>query len=188
MEGAELELFERTLRRATDTHSGAALDAALSELGWHEALAGHARDVVGLLFEHQGRAGTTSSALDDVLAGALGIDAPGTAVVLPAMGRFDPPGREEAGRLVVDGVGTARVVDAQSAVVAVASGASTTCAVVERSALECRAVAGMDPWLGLVRVTGDVGAFSPVEWEEEEGWPGAVPQARLALSHQLIGA
>ncbi len=45
MEAAELELFDRTLRRATDAHTGAALDAALAELGWHEALA--ARPTVG---------------------------------------------------------------------------------------------------------------------------------------------
>ena len=33
MDGADLELFERSLRHATETHTGAALDAALDELG-----------------------------------------------------------------------------------------------------------------------------------------------------------
>ena len=33
MEGAELDLFDRAVRRATGSASGAALDAALADLG-----------------------------------------------------------------------------------------------------------------------------------------------------------
>ena len=37
MHDDDLELFERSLHHATDTCSGAALDAELTELGWHDA-------------------------------------------------------------------------------------------------------------------------------------------------------
>ena len=66
--GEELELFERSLAKATSTCTGAELDAALVDLGWHDALTDDRRAAVSLLFELQGRAGATSSALHDVVA------------------------------------------------------------------------------------------------------------------------
>ena len=65
--GEDLELFARSLERATSTCTGAELDAALVDVGWHDALAVDRRAAVSLLFELQGRAGTTSSALHDVV-------------------------------------------------------------------------------------------------------------------------
>ena len=38
MGGDDLELFERSLRAATEQHTGDALDAAVAELGWDDAL------------------------------------------------------------------------------------------------------------------------------------------------------
>src|SRR5207237_4964238 len=75
MDRDDLELFERSLRNATESHTGAALDAALVDLGWHEALAFELRAAVETLFEQQGSANVTSSALDDVLRNGLGVDA-----------------------------------------------------------------------------------------------------------------
>ena len=75
MDRDDLELFERSLRNATESHTGAALDAALVDLGWHEALAFEPRAAVETLFEQQGSANVTSSALDDVLRNGLGVDA-----------------------------------------------------------------------------------------------------------------
>ena len=37
MDAAERDLFGRNLGRATGAHSGAALDAALVDMGWHQA-------------------------------------------------------------------------------------------------------------------------------------------------------
>ena len=90
MDAEDRELFDRSLAHATATHSGPALDAALEDLGWADALAEDPATAVGLLFEHQGRANATSSALDRVLADALGVET--DAVVLPVLGRTDPPG------------------------------------------------------------------------------------------------
>ena len=38
MDAADLDLYERSLRHATERHTGAALDVALDELGWSELL------------------------------------------------------------------------------------------------------------------------------------------------------
>ncbi len=38
IEGHDLELFERSLRNATELHTGDALDTALADLGWRDAL------------------------------------------------------------------------------------------------------------------------------------------------------
>jgi Acyl-CoA dehydrogenase, C-terminal domain len=74
MDGTERELFERALRHATTTHctDAAALDAALEEMGWIDALVSDRRTAVSVLFECQGAAAATSSGLDHVLGTVLG--------------------------------------------------------------------------------------------------------------------
>ena len=85
MDDDELTVFREGLRHATATSSGEALDAALEELGWRDALAVDRRVAVSTLFELLGRADATSSALDLVVVDALGLSADGAAhVVLPA--------------------------------------------------------------------------------------------------------
>ncbi|MBV8982214.1 MAG: acyl-CoA dehydrogenase [Acidimicrobiia bacterium] len=83
MDAGELELFRAALRQATSSHSGKALDDALAELGWRDALAADRRVAVSTLFELQGQANATSSALDVVMA-----EGP---VVLPPLGSCDQP-------------------------------------------------------------------------------------------------
>ncbi len=61
MEAAERELFESGVRRAAETSSDDALDAALDELGWPDALAADPRIAVSVLFECQGAANVTSA-------------------------------------------------------------------------------------------------------------------------------
>ena len=73
MDGADLELFERSLRHATEQHTGAALDAALDELGWREALADDPRAASRCCSSSRAPANATSSALDHVVAHALGL-------------------------------------------------------------------------------------------------------------------
>ena len=129
MDGEELELFAKGLADTTARASGAALDAALDDLGWLDALATDRRAAVSLLFEAQGRAGSTSSALHHVLVTALGRDAdPALGVVLP-------------GGLGLEGLGRCR-----SAVVAGG--------VVDVGDLELQPIGGIDPALGLVLVVG----------------------------------
>lgn len=189
IEGADRELFERSLRHANESCTGAELDAALAELGWHEALAVDPRTAVSIHFEWQGRANRTSSAIDHVVAAALGIERP-TAVVLPALGQSVPPGRlsddgiDVDDRFNFDGVGTAGLSAAPEVLVTAATGHKAVAAVAPVGALEVRTIGGIDPELGLVRVSGRMAAVQagPVEWS------AAVELARLALAHELVGA
>ena len=88
IEGDDLELFERSLRAATEQHTGALLDAAVADLGWDDALTFDPRAAISCLFELQGEACATSAALDRVIAFALGVELDrDTSVVLPPIGR-----------------------------------------------------------------------------------------------------
>lgn len=177
IDGDDRELFARGLRHATGSTTGAGLDAALAGLGWFEALAADRRTAVSLLFELQGEAGTTSSALDRVLAAALGGDGEAAAVVLPRLGRTGPPANA---RGVIGGLATAAVLDAKHALVAVDGGVAS----VATADLELRPVAGIDPELGLVEVNGEVtGPVAPAA-----PWADAIAVGQVALAHELVGA
>ena len=188
MDGAERELFERAVRRATESGTGAALDDALAELGWADALDTDRAEAVGVLFEAQGAAGVTSAALDLVMATALGVPDPGAAaLVLPPLRRRDAPGRLDSGRCVARGIGTAALARRdRPVVVASATHGAAEAIAFERSALDVTPVQGLDPELGLVLVTGDVAAadaesLGPVDWD------AAVAAGQLAVAHELVG-
>jgi Acyl-CoA dehydrogenase, C-terminal domain len=187
MEDDELALFAGTVTRATDTASGEALDRALEDLGWRDALAADRRAAISLLFDAAGRANATSSALEWLLADALGV-APDTAVVLPRFRTSSPPGLVQSGRCAVSGLGAAALRDHSKALVVATTGEGSVALDVPVDALALRPVAGIDPALGLLDVSGDVEAgpsshpISPSEWD------GAIALGQLALSHELIGA
>jgi hypothetical protein len=189
MDGADLELFERSLRHATEQHTGAALDAALDELGWSEALADDPPAAVSVLFGLQGEAGATSTALDQVLLHALGceVDAP-TAVVLPPIGAWDPPGRLDGELLSVRGVATSRMTATDPALVVAVADGKDVLIQVPASSLVGRAVEGLDPTLGLVEVDArDLRIDTPAT-AVAVGWSSALAAGRVALAHELVGA
>ncbi len=170
LEGEDLELFARSLRAATEQHTGDALDAAVAELGWDDALSFDTRAAVSTLFEAQGEACARSSALDRVVAFALGRELDGdTAVVLPPIGSVDAPATGW------DGAWTR---DRQRARRTWSSGRSST-----RARSRPRAVHGIDPDLGLVEVSGEVDVVDA----EPVDWSAAVQLAQVALAHELIG-
>ncbi len=182
MDRADLELFESSVRRATERHRGADLDAALAQLGWHDALATDAHAAVATLFTSQGRANATSSALDHVLVDALGLGAgDGVRVVFPALGGWTPPATVDRGRVRVNGLVSAVAV---SHLVVASDGVKDVVVAVAAAALTTRSVGGIDPTLGIVEVAGDTAAtdVGPVEWEE------AVRRCQLAIGHELAGA
>jgi hypothetical protein len=185
IEGEDLELFERSLRNATEQHRDDALDAALAELGWYDALSFDRRAAVSLLFELQGEAGATSSALEHVVAFGIGRSLDGsTSVVLPAIGAWNPPARVGDGSIVVRGLTTTT---RPSTMLVARTADDDVAVVVERSALELRPVRGVDPWLGLVEVLGAVDAVGG-EGGEPVAWTDAVALAQLAVGHELVGA
>ena len=198
----ERELFGAAVRRAVEAHAedGAGLDAALRVLGWHDALAADARLAITALFECQGAVHATSSALGHVMRAGLGpyvdpLAAPdeGTvAVVLPALGRWDPPGTV-AGGLVVDGLGGAGLAAASLATVPARGGDGDVVVVVPIGDLAPAPVAALDPWMGLTAVHARQAAkMSPVSLAPVSlapgAWDAAVDLARLALAHELVGA
>jgi hypothetical protein len=199
MDADERELLAKTLGHATAHHTAAALDAALDDLGWREALAADPRTAVSTLFELQGAAGSTSSALDDVLVAALGLDpSPTVAVVLPPLGRCDPPGTAVGTRVTVAGLGTSGLPRRDRAVVVTRAPGSDNdgdgegCAVILTGVgdLRLRAVHGLDPALGVVEVAGVV---APVPGTERAvlpsgTWPAALAAGQRALAHELVGA
>ncbi len=187
MDTAERELFAGAVGRAIETNTDGTLDAALDELGWHDALAADRRVAVSVLFEGQGAANVTSAALDRLLATALVPTATGAAVVLPPLRRCDPPGRVDGDWCHVEGLGTAAFARADTALGGSATGAVVRASVVETRRLECRPVRGLDPALGLVEVTGDVDAATARAGEPAD-WAAAVALGQLALGHELVGA
>ena len=94
MDASELELFERSVGQATENQTGDALDSALLEVGWLDALADDPYTAVSILFPLQGSTNATSRAIEQVVTAALGrppTDA--EAVVLPALGTPTAPGQ-----------------------------------------------------------------------------------------------
>ena len=180
MDAEDRELFDRSLAHATATHTGAALDTALEEIGWADALAEDPRAAVGLLFEHQGRANAASSALDRVLADALGIEGP---VVLPALGHTDAP---DDGR-TVRGLGTAALGRAQAATLVTVGEGGLQLRLIDSTALDLRPVSGIDPTLGLVEVSGDASAGDRSDLDPA-AWHAAIAAGQRALAHELVGA
>jgi hypothetical protein len=184
IDAADLELFEQSLRHANEGRTGSKLDAALVDLGWHDALAVDPHAAISIHFELQGRAGATSSALGHVVASSLGIDEP-MAVVLPALGRWAPPGQRRGDHVVVDGICAFGLAVQDRVLVAAAGGDENVVVVVPASALTVRAVSGLDPDLSVAHVTGEARAAA----ERASGdWGAAVDLARLAVAHELTGA
>jgi len=150
MDHDELELFRVSLQQATAAHTGKALDDALAELGWRDALSADRPAAISILFELQGSANATSSALDLVMADALGVDGP---VALPPLGSLHQPRARGLGLYSFASEG-----------------------------VTVRPIAGIDPELGLVEVSGDLPT------NPSAVWPAAVAAGQVALAHELVGA
>lgn len=195
MEGEDLELFERSLRHAVDHHSGAALDAALEELGWSDALAEDRRAAVSILFELQGRANASSSALGLLFTDALRPDrGPGAGFVFPTIGRWDPPGSVVDGRLRVSGLAAATLTGREFAIVPASPGIDepvdqVIAFTLPTASLTLRPVAGLDPGLGLLLIDAELPTadLSPTVLPTQR-WAGGVDLGRLAVAHELVGA
>lgn len=187
MEAAERALFESGVRHVTESASDADLDAALDDLGWTDALDADRATAVPVLFECLGAAHATSSALDWLLAAVLGTATGRPAVVLPALRSCDPPGRVDAGRCMVEGLGTAALGRSGAALVMTKAPAGVAAFSIATEALERRPVHGLDPALGLFEVTG---AFDvdPTTDGPRADWEGAVAVGQLALGSELVGA
>jgi len=197
MDATERDLFADAVRRATDAHvdDARALDGALEELGWHDALAADPRLAVPVLFESLGASNATSSALDAALRAGLGLaDERGVVAVLPPLGGAAAPGTvtdtESVGgdTVSVRGIATRSPEDDTAALVVAATTDGNVAATVEANRLSFRRVEGMDPRLGLATVAGTLPASLPRAALAPGAWASAVDLVRLALGHELVGA
>ncbi len=188
MDAGDLELFDRGIRHATDSASGRSLDEALVDLGWSDALRIDPRAAVSVLFGHQGHANATSSALDQFVLhdDAWSTDAD-SGVVLPAVDGWTAPGVIRGDRLTVRGLATAAISDHDHTIVVAAQGSQDVAFTVPTADLTLRSIDGIDPWLGLVEVTGTEVATAPLPQRPAQ-WPSMTIRGQLALSHELIGA
>lgn len=202
MDQNERALLAETLRqRVTDEAGDQPLDGALADLGWVDALHEHPSAAVALLFTAQGAANATSSALGQVLGLALGGALPAdAALVLPALGGAAPPGLRRVDGLRVRGLGPPTLMDADTVVVVTdeqAAGGAVRALMLDATALVLRPVHGLDPALGLVEVSADLGtsaAQSAAQGAAQGAhlgpgaWDRAVALGRLALGCELAGA
>jgi hypothetical protein len=191
MQGSDLEIFERSLRQATSRHSGEALDSALFDLGWLDALESDSGAAISGLFPLQGAANGTSFALDQVvIAGLAAGPALGKAVVLPSLGQWSAPGELSDGVLTVRGLGSSAVRHYDSVIVAARSDdpGVTTVFEVDATSLTRREVEGLDPSFGLVEVSGVPVASSQQAGALSDRWATAVAMAQLAIGYELVGA
>jgi hypothetical protein len=189
MDTGELELFARSLKKATNDYTGTALDTALEELGWHDAMPTEPRAAISTLFGFQGATNATSSALSHIFHHALGLRTTSPRqVVFPAIGRWDPPGTLDAPGLSVNGLASAALDGSEFAVVVARVEGVHTALEVPMASLSVVHVAGVDPHSGLSVVTGEnIGTYT--ELGPTVGtWNAAVALARLAIAHELVGA
>jgi hypothetical protein len=190
IEGSDLEIFARSLRQATSRHTGPALDAALCDLGWLDALESDPHTAISLLFPLQGAAIATSFALDRVVMADLDRgSAPELAVVLPSLGGWDAPGQMRGSGVTFQGLATSALRQVGRALVVARTDDPGVAAVVEvdTTALISRPVDGIDPGFGLVEVSGHAVPYANRTDMASAGWDASVGLAQVALGYELVG-
>lgn len=167
---------------------GGDVDAVLATIGWRELLDDNPDDAIAIVFSALGAANATATALDDVLAAALGEEPRADlAVVLPPFASWDPAGRVDGHNLAAQGLATARVVSATKILIVGGTGLQPWSVVVPATAVEAERVRGVDPDAGIrsIRVQGRAGELKPLD---AAAWQSALALGRRAIAHQIEGA
>src|SRR4029079_4641329 len=112
IDAGERAAMEETVRGAiadalATAGEGTDVDAVLAQLGWLEMLHDQPDDAIGIVFGALGATNATASALDDVLAWALGREPRADlAVLLPPFATWDAPGRIDGSDIHATGLAT----------------------------------------------------------------------------------
>ena len=192
MDVDEVQLLNETLLGLAAGERDGLLTPALDAFGWRDVLAAHPEEAISTLFDAQGRTGTWSAALHDVLAAdveTFGITTP-VSVVLPRPGRAHP-GAARDGRVSVDGILLGPRDETAMLVIAVGCGSRERLVVaVEAEDLQIERREGLDPGLGVYAVSGTTGRMTVLaEDDRAEGWwEAAQARGRLALCRQIVAA
>jgi hypothetical protein len=179
MDAAEQSLLRDTVRVALERAADGDADARLVEIGWLDMLDAEPDLAIEAVFTALGATNANATALDDVLASALGEQPRSSlAVLLPAFAMWDAPG------LNARGLATARVLSAKELLV-VSSNARLH--VVPMSVARVTAVQGIDPdaQLSVVEIDEDVASSTRID---KDVWDMALAVGRRALALQISGA
>ena len=186
MEADELELLDKSVRHALMSEVDA--DDALEAIGWSDVLAAEPRDAVSVVFGALGDLNAATSSLDDVMIHGLGLSATSGAVALPAFGGWEPPGILRDGSLEIDGLALTRVTHRDTVAVPARDGDGVVVATVATDTVECIAVRGLSPELGLSRVYARGVQPVTIETLEPAAWDHALIAGRRALATELVAA
>jgi len=170
------------------TDEGADVDAVLAKLGWREMLGDEPDHAIDVVFGALGAANGAATALDDVLASALGREpSADRAVLLPRFATWDPPGRIDADDLHARSLATARVASAGEVSIVCGSPSEPWVVTLPTASVELCSVQGIDPIAGFrsVRVQGSAAGARRLD---PAAWESAVALGRRAVAHQIAGA
>jgi Acyl-CoA dehydrogenase, C-terminal domain len=191
MDEAERTLLSATVHDAVAAAAStpAAIDAALTDLGWLDMLASEPRDAVEIVFNALGAANAMSSALDDVVASVLGVPARADlAVLLPPFASWSPPGVLDPRGLVAAGLASARVATATELLVVGCDGSELVTMTMAMTDVDRTPVRGVDPDAGLYTMYVTAPAAASVAPLDGEAWGTATAFAQRALAHQMAAA
>ena len=185
-------LLEKSVQSAlADVAPGADVDALLAEIDWRDLLEAEPADAIDLVFRALGSVDVRSSALDDVLLHALGIEPrDDLAVVLPLFGSWQPPGQSEGAEedvITVRGLVTARAARAKKLICVSGPAESPRITTFDAPRATCTAITGIDPASAYqsVHFEGRVDEAAPLDPSHLRE---AVALARRAVATQIAGA
>jgi hypothetical protein len=182
MDAAERALLAETVQSALAGLDGGAgsADAALDDLGWRDMLDAEPDDAIEIVFTALGTTNACSSALDDVVAYALGVTPRADlAMVLPAFGTWGAPG----GR----GLATIRATTAREFLAVSESNGDITAVTVAADRADVSTVAGIDPSAGLHVVAVDTTSM-PAQAIDGAAGRRTVTLAQRAIAFETLGA
>jgi alkylation response protein AidB-like acyl-CoA dehydrogenase len=197
MSGVETELLTDTIEAVVTRSDGVELTAALDEFGWLDLLETTPELGVPAVFTAQGRGGSWSAALHDVLAAHAGGEAadldPTTATVVLPVPRAQATAEARGETTVIDGLCLGPRPTRQWLVVARRDDAgAVTVLRVRAEEATVLPIQGLDPALNAERVHAEVPSTAvDVLARGAEGaswWRTAEASGRRALCHQIAAA
>jgi Acyl-CoA dehydrogenase, C-terminal domain len=183
MDAVDRKLFSDSLRQAVGRAEST--DGALAEAGWRAALAEDPSGATRLVFTILGELNLSSSAIDDVLTSALGLEpSDDRAIVLPALGGHLPPATYDRAELTIDGLATTRIAVANQVVVAIDGGKQMFLSRLNADSVATRAIEGIDPTGGWHSVAG----LAKVSDLKAVSWDDVIAAGQLAIAQQVSSA